>query len=331
MQNPETGDVVLSLRGLSIDFVTARGTANAVEGVDIDVRRGEKIGIVGESGSGKSIVCKAVLKLLPETAKVSGQALYGGQNLLTRSDREMYGVRGKEIAMVFQEPMTSLNPLFTIGDQLVETITLHQKLSRGAARERALEMLRLVNIPQPEQRLRQYPFEMSGGMRQRVMIAIALSCTPAVLIADEPTTALDVTIQAQILELINRLNSELDTALILITHDLGVIAETVERVVVMYAGHTVEFAPVSAIFNDPLHPYTQGLLKAVPRIESTAETLDSIPGVMPSIHEMPEGCRFAPRCPHARDLCRQPPPLLVRDARKVRCWIYSDQWEQTDA
>jgi oligopeptide/dipeptide ABC transporter ATP-binding protein len=237
----------------------------------------------------------------------------------------MYDVRGKEISMVFQEPMTSLNPLFTIGNQLTETICLHQKMSKKEALEQAIEMLRLVGIPLPAHRMRQYPFELSGGMRQRVMIAIALSCNPNILIADEPTTALDVTIQAQILELINRLNDDLGTSLILITHDLGVIAETVETVMVMYAGHLVELSGVNELFHKPLHPYTEGLLNAMPKISLQRDKLKTIPGTIPGVDELSSGCRFFPRCSKRMEICCKecPPTSQIKD-RLVKCWFYAE-------
>ena len=317
---------ILSVRDLSIRFDTKYGTANAVDKVSFDILQNQKVGIVGESGCGKSIVCKSLLQLLPKTAHVSGTAMYGGRDIFAMSQKEMYGIRGKEISMIFQEPMTSLNPLYTIGNKLTETIRLHQRVSRAEAVERALEMLRLVNIPSPEQRLKQYPFEMSGGMRQRIMIAIALACNPHILIADEPTTALDVTIQAQILELINHLNRELETALILITHDLGVVAETVDTVIVMYAGHIVEHARVEELFEHPMHPYTKGLLEAMPKLDGERGELHTIPGTVPAIYEMPAGCRFQNRCPCKTEKCSaQCPPLFGTEGHQVKCWMYEER------
>ena len=314
---------LLSVKDLSISFQTGQGTANAVDRVSFDVGVNQKVGIVGESGCGKSIVCRSLLQLLPRYAKVTGEALYKGEDILSMSRKEMYHIRGAEISMIFQEPMTSLNPLYTIGNQLAETIRIHQGLRHAQAMERAEEMLKLVNIPSPKERLKQYPFELSGGMRQRVMIAMALACNPHILIADEPTTALDVTIQAQILELINELNQKLGTSLILITHDLGVIAETVDTVIVMYAGHIMEQTDVKSIFSNPLHPYTQGLLGAMPKMEESKAQLETIPGTVPSLFEMPEGCRFQNRCAYCTDRCvKQAPPTFDLDGHKVKCWLF---------
>lgn len=314
---------LLSVQDLSISFETERGIANAVDRVSFDVGENQKVGIVGESGCGKSIVCRSLLQLLPKYAKVSGKACYKGEDILSINRKEMYKVRGAEISMIFQEPMTSLNPLYTVGNQVAEAIRIHQKVSRKQALERAEEMIQLVNIPSPKERLRQYPFEMSGGMRQRVMIAMALACNPHILIADEPTTALDVTIQAQILELINELNQKLGTSLILITHDLGVIAETVETVIVMYAGHVVEQTDVKSLFQSPLHPYTQGLLGAMPKMDGRTTRLETIPGTVPSIYEMPEGCRFQNRCTRCTERCvKQVPPTFHLGRHKVKCWMY---------
>jgi len=323
-------DTVLSIESLTVDFRTKFGVANAVDKVSFSLARGERLGIVGESGSGKSVICKAILQLLPDYANISGAIKYEGRDISHYSNRQMYGIRGKEISMIFQEPMTSLNPLYTIGNQLIETIVLHQHLSKAEAEQRAIEMLKLVSIPQADERLKQYPFELSGGMRQRVMIAMALSCNPNILIADEPTTALDVTIQAQILELVRDLNQKLSTALILITHDLGVVAETVENVMVMYAGQMVEYGPVRAIFHQTMHPYTKGLLNAIPKVELEGQTLESIPGTVPSIFEMPKGCRFHTRCKHKREICTQRCPELCDcgGGHQVKCWMYSEEWSK---
>ena len=314
---------LLSSRDLSITFHTENGVANAVDGISFDVKKNQKVGIVGESGCGKSIVCRSLLQLLPKYAEVSGEALYKGANVLSMKRNEIYHIRGAEISMIFQEPMVSLNPLYTIGNQLSETIRIHQKVSRKEAMEKAEKMLELVKIPSPKERLKQYPFEMSGGMRQRVMIAIALACNPRILIADEPTTALDVTIQAQILELINELNRELGTSLILITHDLGVIAETVDMVIVMYAGHVMEQSSVEDIFANPLHPYTKGLLASMPKMDVAGERLSTIPGTVPSIFEMPKGCRFQNRCASCTEKCKEKaPPTFDVNGHKVKCWLY---------
>ncbi len=318
---------LLSIKNLSVQF--DKQNATAVDDISFDLKAGEKLGIVGESGSGKSVTCRTILQLLPQYAKVSGQINYAGENLLSFSNKEMYGIRGKEIAMIFQEPMTSLNPLFTIGNQLKETLLLHQSCSKREAEEKAIEALRLVRIPNPEQRIRQYPFELSGGMRQRVMIAMAMVCRPRLLIADEPTTALDVTIQAQILDLMNDLNSRFSSSLILITHDLGVIAETVDRVAVMYAGNMVEMADVHNIFHHPLHPYTKGLLRSILTVDHAGKALNSIPGTVPSLSEMPAGCRFCTRCAEKRDICgRSAPPTVDVKGTSVKCWMYTEKWDK---
>lgn len=316
---------LLSVKELSVRF--DKNSASAVNAISFDVAPGEKLGIVGESGSGKSVTCRTILQLLPKYAKITGQINYDGRNLLQMSNREMYSIRGKEISMVFQEPMTSLNPLFTIGSQLIETIRLHRGGSKKQAEEQAVEALRMVKIPNPGQRIKQYPFELSGGMRQRVMIAMAIVCRPRLLIADEPTTALDVTIQAQILDLMNELNKELSSALILITHDMGVIAETVDRVIVMYAGDMVEMGDVRTIFRNPLHPYTRGLLGSILTVDHAGK-LNSIPGTVPSLAEMPRGCRFCTRCAEKQSVCESPPPLVEREGACVRCWKYTDRWEK---
>ncbi len=318
---------LLSVKNLSVRF--DKGNATAVDGVSFQLAPGEKLGIVGESGSGKSVTCRTILQLLPKYAKVSGEIAYCGRDLLALSNRQMYGIRGKEISMIFQEPMTSLNPLFSVGNQLVETILLHQDCGKKQAAEKAVEALRLVKIPNPEQRMKQYPFELSGGMRQRVMIAMAMVCRPHLMIADEPTTALDVTIQAQILDLMNELNRKLSAALILITHDLGVIAETVDRVIVMYAGNMVEMADVHSIFHNPLHPYTRGLLGSILTVDHKGKTLNSIPGTVPSLSEMPAGCRFCTRCAEKRGICESaPPPMVEHQGSGVKCWKYTDKWDK---
>ena len=320
---------ILSIEDLTVDFKTKFGTANAVDHISFSLRQGERLGIVGESGSGKSVICKTILQLLPDYAQIGGAVKYDRKDILHYNNRQMYGIRGKEISMIFQEPMTSLNPLYTIGNQLMETIILHQGVSKAEAKARAIEMLKLVSIPQADERLKQYSFELSGGMRQRVMIAMALSCNPKILIADEPTTALDVTIQAQILELIRDLNRKLSTALILITHDLGVVAETAENVIVMYAGQLVEYGNVRSIFYNTLHPYTIDLLNAIPKVELEDQELEPIPGTVPSIFEMPQGCRFHTRCKYKREICAQQcPPLCTcgEDEHKVKCWMYTKEW-----
>ena len=314
---------LLRVEGLETHFFTDEGVVRAVDGVSFDVTPGETLAVVGESGSGKSVTALSILRLVasPPGRIVSGRILFRGRNLLELAPSEMRAIRGREISMIFQEPMTSLNPVYTCGEQIMEAVILHERASRRAARLRAIEMMQLVGIPAPEQRLDAYPHQMSGGMRQRVMIAMALACRPSILIADEPTTALDVTIQAQILELLKRLQAELGMAVILITHDLGVVAETADRVVVMYAGQVVESCDVRAAFRRTLHPYTAGLLASLPQIGRMRERLRVIPGTVPDPAHHPPGCRFHPRCPVAQDRCREVPPVLAFDGgHSVRCW-----------
>ena len=315
---------ILEVRDLTTVFHTDRGDMNAVEGVSFHVERGEILGLVGESGCGKSVTSQSVLRLYDEAREVSyrGQVLFEGRDLLKLSEKEMRAVRGGEIAMVFQDSLSSLNPVLTCGDQIMETMRNHQRLSRREAREKAVEMLGLVGIPSPEKRIDQYPHELSGGMRQRVMIACALSCRPRLLIADEPTTALDVTIQAQILDLIGELNKKLDMAVLLITHDLSVVAETCSRVAVMYLGQIVEEGPVCDIFEHPRHPYTRGLLKSIPTVRGgEREDLYMIEGSVPLLSQIPKGCRFCPRCPYAVPACGENMPGLISlpAGQKVRC------------
>ena len=319
---------MLAVEDLKTHFFTRDGVVRAVDGVSFSLRAGETLGVVGESGCGKSVTALSVLRLIqsPPGRIVGGAIRFKGRNLLDLPDAEMRALRGNQISMIFQEPMTSLNPVLTIGYQISEILMLHQDLSRGAALARAVEMLTLVRIPEAERRISQYPHQLSGGMRQRVMIAMALACNPQVLIADEPTTALDVTIQAQILHLIRELKAKLGTAVILITHDLGVVAETAQRVIVMYAGRNVESASVDALFTAPLHPYTRGLMAAVPRLGSSLEHerrwLAEIPGMVPSLREGPAGCTFAPRCSFATDRCRTdyPPIEDAGGAHLIACW-----------
>jgi peptide/nickel transport system ATP-binding protein/oligopeptide transport system ATP-binding protein len=320
----------LKVENLRVHFKTKMGIAVASNNINFEVKAGERLGIVGESGSGKSVTAKAILRLLPSPpATITGKINFKGENLLDKTEKEMCGIRGDEISMIFQEPMTSLNPVFTIGNQLIETIVKHQKLNKKEAKEKAVEMLRLVGIPSPESRLRQYPFEFSGGMRQRVMIAIALSCNPKILIADEPTTALDVTIQAQILELMKELNEKFNTSIIMITHDMGVIAETVDNVIVMYAGNIIEYSDVYSVLKNPLHPYTQGLLDSIPRLDIEKNELDPIKGIVPSLYDLPVGCKFSTRCKYGRPICEEKePPLQEIDGKKVSCWMYSEEWDQ---
>ncbi|MEW6750279.1 MAG: ABC transporter ATP-binding protein [Candidatus Latescibacterota bacterium] len=315
---------LLQVQDLRTYFHTEDGVGRAVDGVSFEVRGGATLGLVGESGCGKSVSALSVMRLVPQPPGriEAGRILLRGRDLLPLSEEEMCAVRGDDVAMVFQEPMTSLNPVLTCGFQVAEAVLLHQQVSRREARARAIEMLRLVGIPAPEQRVDEYPHQLSGGMRQRVMIAMALSCNPDILIADEPTTALDVTIQAQILDLLRRLQEEMHMAILLITHDLGVIAEMAGEVAVMYAGKIVERAPTPVLFSRPLHPYTRGLLQAVPRLERPRHRLAVIPGVVPDARDFPEGCRFAPRCPLAQARCRaEEPPLAEHEPGQLAaCW-----------
>jgi peptide/nickel transport system permease protein len=299
------GDALLDVRDLSVQFLTESGPATVVDKVSFRVRAGEMAGIVGESGSGKTVTSLGVMRLVPSPPGriTSGSVNFGGRDLLSLSLPELRAIRGDEIAMVFQDPMTSLNPVFTIGTQLVDTIRLHRKTSKRAARARAVELLAMVGIPDPERRIKDYPHQLSGGMRQRALLALALSCEPRLLIADEPTTALDVTVQAQILDLLRELQAKLDMAVIFVTHDLGVIADLCSRVIVMYAGEVVEEAPIDELFSNPRHPYTEGLLAAIPQSGTEDERLASIPGVVPAPTAMPVGCRFHPRCPYAVPAC----------------------------
>lgn len=319
---------LLSVRGLKTYFQSEDGLVPAVDGVSFDLEKGSTLGIVGESGCGKSITSLSIMRLIPSPPGriVAGEILFEGEDLLKKSPAEMRKIRGNDISMIFQEPMTSLNPVFTIGDQIMEAIILHQKLDKKAARERAIEMLRLVGIPEPQRRVDEYPHQLSGGMRQRVMIAMALSCNPKLLIADEPTTALDVTIQAQILDLMRKLRDELGTSIILITHDLGVVAEMCDEVIVMYAGKVVERTDVRSLFRDPKHPYTRGLLGSLPKLHEKQERLQTIEGVVPSPFAMPTGCRFHPRCEFARDICRaeQPELLDIGGGHEAACFIHTD-------
>jgi peptide/nickel transport system ATP-binding protein len=322
---------LLEIKGLKTHFKTDDGWLHAVDGVDLAIDAGETLGVVGESGCGKSVTAKTVLKLIdmPPGRIVAGQVLWQGRDLVPLGPKEMQAIRAKEIAIIFQEPMTSLNPVFTIGEQIGESLRLHEGLSRKAALDRAVEMLRLVRIPTPERRIADYPHQFSGGMRQRVMIAIALACKPKLLIADEPTTALDVTIQAQILDLLAELKSEMGMAVMLITHAMGVVAEVAQRVVVMYAGKVVEEAPVADLFARPRHPYTQGLIRSIPRIDTAAThkvRLEAIPGTVPKLIEPGEGCRFAGRCRHVVPACLQatPPLRMVGPGHWVACILEVD-------
>ena len=318
-------NAALIVKDLRTYFHTDDGIVRSVDGVDFTVLQGQTLGLVGESGCGKSITALSLLRLIPTPpGKIeSGEMIFQGENLLALSEEEMRKIRGNRISMIFQEPMTSLNPVFTVGNQLAEAMQLHQGLSDKEAVEKSIEMLRLVGIPSPEKRVTQYPFELSGGMRQRVMIAMALSCKPSLLIADEPTTALDVTIQAQILDLLKKLQQEMGTSIIMITHDLGVVAETCDQVAVMYAGKIVEYGTADEILESPKHPYTQGLLKSLPRIEAGQERLEAIEGFVPSPFDMPTGCAFAPRCLHRIGRCEVEMPELaeIGEGRQLRCHL----------
>jgi peptide/nickel transport system ATP-binding protein len=313
---------LLELKQLAVSFATDDGTVRAVDGIDLALRRGRTLGLVGESGCGKSVTSLAVMGLLPpENSKVSGEVRFEGRDLLQVEESERRDLRGARLAMIFQEPMTSLNPAFTIGNQIVEAIRRHSKLTAGEARTKAIAMLKLVRLPSPETRIDDYPHKLSGGQRQRVMIAMALACGPDLLIADEPTTALDVTIQAQILDLMRGLRRDTGTAIILITHDLGVVAEMADDVAVMYAGQIVERAPVKDLFSRPEHPYTVGLLGSIPRLDHRRERLPSIEGRVPDMTRPPPGCRFAARCPFVEPACREtiPPLMEVAPGHLTRC------------
>jgi peptide/nickel transport system ATP-binding protein len=317
---------LLQIKGLKTHFATDDGMVRAVDGVDLVIHKGETVGVVGESGCGKTVTAMSVLKLIamPPGRFVDGQILWQGRDLIPLGPEEMNEIRAKEIAIIFQEPMTSLNPVYTVGEQIAEVVRRHQGLGRKAAIERTIEMLSLVQIPNPQRRVNDYPHQFSGGMRQRVMIAMALSCNPKLLIADEPTTALDVTIQAQILELLQDMKSRLGMAVMLITHAMGVVAETTQRVVVMYAGKVIEEASVEQLFANPRHPYTQGLIRSIPRIDRAATQktrLEAIAGVVPSLLDPPPGCRFAPRCKFASNACLEAVPQLrqIEPGHKVAC------------
>jgi peptide/nickel transport system ATP-binding protein/oligopeptide transport system ATP-binding protein len=319
-------DPLLEVKDLKVRFATEDGIVQAVSGISFGLERGKVLGIVGESGSGKSVTAMTLMGLTRGVnARFDGEVLYEGTDLLQVSDRDMQNFRGNELGMIFQDPMTSLNPVYRIGEQIGEAIQAHEKISKGAARARTVELLRQVGIPNPESRADDFPHQFSGGMRQRAMIAMALSCNPAVLIADEPTTALDVTIQAQIVELIGRLKDEFDSAVIFITHDLGVIAEIADEIIVMYAGRVVEQGSKRDVFYDPQMPYTWGLLGSIPRLDRPrVERLHTIKGMPPSLINLPEGCKFRPRCPHAFDKCMQEPALENRvetPGHVDRCWL----------
>lgn len=321
---------ILRIKDLHVTFHTHTGQVHAVRGVNLELRKGETLAIVGESGSGKSVTAQAIVRLIPSPPGriKAGEIHFDGRDLARISEKAMYRIRGSEIGMIFQDPMTALNPTMTVGKQIMEGLMWHQGLSGGQARQRALEMLRLVGIPTPEKRLNHYPHAFSGGMRQRVMIAIALACNPKVLIADEPTTALDVTIQAQILDLLKELQEKTETAVLLITHDLGVVAETAQKVAVMYGGKVVEAGRVGDIFYRSRHPYTWGLMHSMPRLDwKREEDLSPIPGSPPDLFDPPPGCPFADRCPHAMVICQEEMPQVstVSDTHRVSCWLEHPQ------
>jgi len=323
------GNHLLEIKGLKTRFQTERGRVTAVDGISFHVDQGEVLAIVGESGCGKSVTAQSILRLFEENGVTyyEGEINFKGENLLKISMSEMRKIRGNDISMIFQDPLSSLNPVFTIGDQIMEPLILHQKLSKQEAYQKAIEMLRLIGIPAPEKRVDEYPHQISGGMRQRVMIAIALACQPQLLIADEPTTALDVTIQSQILELIDKLRVELNMGVILITHDLGVVAQHCTRVAVMYLGEVVEEGDVYSLFENPFHPYTKGLMNSIPQLTGDrTKKLHIIEGMVPSLNNIPKGCRFAPRCPFADEKCLNERPELetLQETKRIKCWHYKE-------
>ncbi|OLN33701.1 ABC transporter ATP-binding protein [Desulfosporosinus metallidurans] len=328
-------ELLLQVKDLRTHFYTEAGVVKAVDGVDLEINKGETLGVVGESGSGKSITAMSIMRLIPVPPGkiVSGEVMFSGKDLIKATESEMMKIRGNEIAMIFQDPMTSLNPVLTVGEQIMEAIILHQKTGRSEAKKRAVEMLKKVGIPEAESRVNNYPHQFSGGMRQRVMIAMALSCNPKLLIADEPTTALDVTIQAQILDLMNNLKKDFGTAIMLITHDLGVVAELCQKVLVMYAGNTVEYTNAEALFAAPKHPYTWGLLGSLPKLdESEKQRLEPIEGQPPDLRRLPQGCNFAPRCKHKKPICEQQKPTLqeIEQGHFVSCFLYGEGGKRHD-
>ncbi|WP_400164321.1 ABC transporter ATP-binding protein [Brevibacillus sp. TJ4] len=318
---------MLEIKDLRTSFVQSGEKLTVIEGVSLTVEPGETVGVVGESGCGKSVTSLSVMQLLSKNAIMSGSIRFQETDLLSLTEKQMEKIRGNQIAMIFQEPMTSLNPLHTIGKQIGEPLRRHFGMSKQEAKERTIELLKEVGIPRAEDIVNEYPHQLSGGMRQRVMIAMAMACTPKLLIADEPTTALDVTIQAQILELMKKVRQEHGTSILLITHDLGVVAEMCHRVIVMYAGQIVEEADVAQLFDDPKHPYTRGLLQSMPSLSSNQERLNAIPGSVPMLSDMPKGCRFAPRCSLVMDICKEKNPELlnISEKQRCRCWLYSEE------
>lgn len=317
---------VLDIKNLKLGFKTDDGFIQVVNGLDFDIEKGETLGLVGESGCGKSVTSLSVMNLLPESSNITGDISFLGENLLEKKEKEMEKIRGDKISMIFQDPMTSLNPVLTIADQIEEVIRYHQGGTKQEIKQRAIELMELVKIPDGDRRMQEYPHQMSGGIRQRIMIAIALACNPELLIADEPTTALDVTVQAQILGLIKELQDRLDTAVLMISHDLGVIAQVADKIAVMYAGEIVEYATTQELFNSPKHPYTKGLINTIPRIDKKQDELQEIPGMVPDLSEDIQGCRFHPRCPFAMDECLKE-DVELRDVgnSKVRCILHSSE------
>lgn len=321
---------IIEVKNLKTYFYAEGKEVPAVDGVSFDIGQGETLGLVGESGSGKSITALSLLSLIPKPPGkiIDGEILFKGENILNYSEKQLRAMRGNQISMIFQEPMTSLNPVFTVGDQIMEVLILHSKLKKKEARKKAIEMLELVGIPLAGKRVDEYPHQLSGGMRQRVMIAMALACNPALLIADEPTTALDVTTQAQVLELMKELKTKFEMATLLITHDLGVVSEVADKVAVMYLGRIVEYASVESFFSKPLHPYSVGLLNSIPSMFEDVDRLKPIPGQVPHPTELRKGCRFHTRCPYARQLCiEEEPELLPVGDKQVRCWMYTKEYE----
>lgn len=323
-----SNDTFFQIKGLKTQFFTSKGIVPAVDGVDITVKKGEAVGVVGESGCGKSMTAMSVMQLLQYPGRVvDGQILLGGEDLLKKTKKEMDDIRGNRISMIFQEPMTSLNPVYTIGKQVSEAILTHENVSKEEAKKRTIDIFRKVGIPEPEKRYSVYPHQLSGGLRQRVMIGMAMVCNPQLMIADEPTTALDVTIEAQILYLMNRLQKEQGTAIVMITHNLGVVAESCDYVYVMYAGKIMEEAPVKELFKKPLHPYTFGLMNSIPKMTETKEHLYTIKGLVPNLLHLPKGCRFCPRCDKAMKVCTmyQPDLYEAEHGHKVRCFLYNEE------
>ncbi|WP_407270127.1 ABC transporter ATP-binding protein [Radiobacillus sp. PE A8.2] len=325
---------ILEVKNLKTYFQSDGEEIPAVDGVSFEIRKGETLGLVGESGSGKSITSLSILQLVPEPHGkiIDGEIKFNGKNLLDYNEKQIRQIRGNDISMIFQEPMTSLNPVFTVGDQIIEVLILHQKLDKKKARSRALELLDLVGIPLAIRRIDDYPHQLSGGMRQRIMIAMALACDPELLIADEPTTALDVTTQAQILELLKDLKAKFNMSMLLITHDLGVVADSADKVAVMYLGRIVEYTDVETFFEDPKHPYSQGLLKSIPSMVNSVSRLNPIKGQVPKPTDIKNGCRFCTRCEFVRDICIEEEPGFIDNGKQqVKCWMYSDRWDDSSA